>query len=99
MKRFFIVNLFIATLFAMASCTSNTPGSNAVKFNRLIKQGKINEAVQMVRVEGADSIEIANHTAAVRDIVENRIAALSLLFPCYTEKQSRIGRAHFKIRS
>ncbi|MBE6198446.1 MAG: DUF4878 domain-containing protein [Rikenellaceae bacterium] len=75
MKRFFIVNLFIATLFVMASCTSNTPSSNAVKFNRLIKQGKINEAVQMVRVEGADSIEIANHTAAVRDIVENRIAA------------------------
>uniref|UniRef100_UPI0040574907 hypothetical protein n=1 Tax=Alistipes sp. TaxID=1872444 RepID=UPI0040574907 len=75
MKRFFIVSLSIATLLAMASCSSNTPGGKAVQFNRLIKKGKINEAVQMVHIESVDSVEAANKVAAVRDIVENRIAA------------------------
>lgn len=80
MKRFFVVSLFFATLLVITSCSSNTPGSTAVQFNRLIKQGKLSEAVQMVHIEGADSIEVANSTAAVRNIVENKIAAR------YTEK-------------
>jgi hypothetical protein len=75
MKRFFGISLFIATVLMMVSCSSNTPGSTAVKFNRFIKKGELNEAVKMVRVEAADSVEAAAKVAAVRDIIENRIAA------------------------
>lgn len=69
------MSLLVSTLLLGVSCSSNTPGKRAVKFNKLINRGELSEAVDMVYIVAADSVEAANKRAAHLRTIEEKIAS------------------------
>ena len=70
-----IVSVLIVTMCVAISCSSNKPGRRAVEFNKLINKNKLTEAVALVHIEAADSVEAASKRAEALKIIEEMIAS------------------------
>lgn len=76
MKRIIVIlGLLVSVALISTSCSDNTPARRAVRFNKLVNKGLIDEAVELVNVKATDSLDIAAEKAEIKKTIEEKIAA------------------------